>query len=341
MRLFDEHPSTDSRITKSLSELIFPARDVNFGRVLQRLSEPESGPPADNLMTNEDSFTRVSAKIARCAPPETVYLGVGPDQNFSLMAHASPSLGIIVDYRRRNQLLHFLHKSLFTLSDDRHAYLSRLTARVTANRAGDLARSFSAVPMDHGKLATTTAEVAESLRGLNVVNNQDLATIATIQARLAGPGVECRFLALKIYPTLAKLMSMPGHMLSREELYRNVRSLQKADRILPIVDNFAARGGLAKLGAWLNEHHLQLGVIYVSDVEFFLIRSGRFSTYVANLDRLPWHPEAIIVRTSTREIKHPERVAGDSSTTIVRALAEFLELAKASRIHEVDDLFGA
>jgi hypothetical protein len=82
-----------------------------------------------------------------------------------------------------------------------------------------------------------------------------------------------------------------------------------------------------------------VGTIYVSDVEFFLLRAGKFRAFAENLARLPWAEGALLVRTSTREIDHPERVRDDSSTTIVRPVAPFLEDALAGRLGRVEDLF--
>ena len=76
-----------------LTDLLFPDRDVGFGRRIAELSEPESGPAADNLVSNEDSYPRVAGELARRTPKDAVYLGVGPDQNYTLMAHARPRLG--------------------------------------------------------------------------------------------------------------------------------------------------------------------------------------------------------------------------------------------------------
>src|SRR4028118_750990 len=113
----------------NLMEESFPGRDVGFGPLIEALSEPGPGPHADNLMTNEDSFPRVAGELARRAPRDGIYLGVGPDQNFTYIAHARPGLAFVLDFRRRNLLLHLVHKALFSLSADRVAYLTRLTAR--------------------------------------------------------------------------------------------------------------------------------------------------------------------------------------------------------------------
>jgi hypothetical protein len=58
-----------------------------------------------------------------------VYLGVGPDQNFSYIAQARPSLAILIDVRRDNLLLHLLFKAIFAEARSRVDYLSLLTGR--------------------------------------------------------------------------------------------------------------------------------------------------------------------------------------------------------------------
>ena len=208
-----------------------------------------------------------------------------------------------------------------------------------------LSRAFEAVEMDRGLLARTVAEVAEVLRPLGAVGEGEWPALATIQAKLAGPGLKARFLALPMYPTLARLIrttdrdGRPAHLLAREEFYQTVRTLELGDRVLPVVGDFASPSALPGLGGWLRRHGLAVGSIYLSDVEFFLLRAGKFRAFVENLARLPWADGALLVRTSTREIDHPERVPGDSSTTIVRPVAPFLEAAGAGRIRSVEDLF--
>jgi hypothetical protein len=96
---------------------------------------------------------------------------------------------------------------------------------------------------------------------------------------------------------------------------------------------------MPRLADWLVARGLRVGLLYVSDVEFFLIRAGRFDAYLANLRRLPWADDARIVRTSTRPIDHPERVPGDAATTIARPVVPFLEAAGAGKIVDHADLF--
>lgn len=335
-----------------LQELLFPDRDTTFGELTRTLSEPESGPHGDNFLTNEDSFPRVCGSLARRAPRGGIYLGVGPDQNFTYIAHSEPSLSFVLDYRRRNLRLHLLHKALFMLSKDRVAYLSRLTCRRPGAMAADptaeqLVGAFDASPFDEHLLERTRAEVVALLRPLGVLGEREWADLATIQARLAGPGMDARFLALPIYPTFGELIrtpdrdGRPAHLLATEEAYQAVREAQRLDRVLPLVADLAGEDALPRLADWLRGRGMAVSVLYVSDVEFFLLRAGRLDAYVANLERLPRAEGALIVRSSTREIDHPDRVPGDSSTTIVRPLSAFLDAARAGRIRDPDDLFEA
>jgi len=130
-------------------------------------------------------------------------------------------------------------------------------------------------------------------------------------------------------------------MLAREDLYRRVRDAQRAGRIVPLVGDLAGSGSLPRLAGWLRARGLRVSLLYVSDVEFFLLRAGRFADYVANLERLPWADGARLVRTSTRPLDgHPERVAGDAATTVLRPVAGFLARARAGRIRAPEDLFA-
>ncbi len=332
-------------------DVVFPVRDQNLSKVVESLSEPDAGKAADNFVTNEDSFARVATDLERLAPRDGVYLGVGPDQNFTYIARAQPRLAFILDFRRRNSLLHFVHKALFALADDRAGYLTRLLARaprpLPANpSADDLVAAFEGVELDRARLIELTAKVADTLRPFNLLSDPECLEMATIQAKLAGPGLSCRFLALPMYPTLGRLIrahdlqNEPAHFLAQEAWYQAVRTLQIGDRVIPLVGDFAGPHALNALGEWLRRRGLAVSVFYASDVEFFLLRSGRLNAYADNLARLPWKKDAVLIRTSTREINHPERQGGDSSTTILRPAADFIEKVRAGGIRSVDDLFA-
>lgn len=322
-----------------------------FGRLLAALSEPEAGRAADNFVSNEDSFGRVCDDLQQQAPAGSAYLGVGPDQNFSYLARCRPALAFVVDFRRGNALVHLLHKAIMERAEGRVAYLARLMGRDPGPIAGtpsadELVTRFAAAPLDPARLDRSIADAVAGLIAREAIRPDEVDAFATIARRLAGPGMNARFLALAMYPTYGTLVrartrqGRPAHFLADEASYQAVRQLEQADGVLPVVGDFAGKVTLRAIGDRLRRADLRLGVFYISDVEFFLLRAGRFPAYAANLDALPWHPDAVLIRTSTREIDHRERVLGDSATTILRPVARFLERARAGAIRSDADLFA-
>lgn len=337
-----------------------------FVELIRRLSDPPSGPAsADNLMTNEDSIASVMDQAGREVPRDTVYLGVGPDQNFSLIAATRPDSAFILDFRKKNQLLHFLHRALLHVSNDQVEYLAHFWARsfikcatapINANRreisAGELICGFKNTDFQKQLFENAQAKVSEQIRLLNYVSADELTEIRRIHARLAGAGLQARFLALKMYPQMQSLVQAltrsgkPGHWLGSDQHFQTIRELQTKNRIIPIVADWAdspkntQSSAFQRLSDWLISNQKQVGCIYISDVEFFLMRTSIFDKYIENLGQLPIHEEARIIRTSTREIKHPERLSGQSSTTIVRPLRQFIDRASSGKIKTLDDLFA-
>ena len=66
--------------------------------------------------------------LAACKA-ERVYLGVGPEQNFTYIAALKPKMVFIVDIRRGNLHLHLMYKALFELASDRADFIFMLFSR--------------------------------------------------------------------------------------------------------------------------------------------------------------------------------------------------------------------
>ncbi len=102
--------------------------------LVQRLSEEGGDFDTDNLISNERSFLSIVPSLKAAGVSGGAYIGVGPDQNFSYIAHVRPSIAFIIDIRRDNLLLHLLFKSLFALSRNRVEYTALLTGRPAPDR---------------------------------------------------------------------------------------------------------------------------------------------------------------------------------------------------------------
>src|ERR1051325_5481756 len=101
----------------------------SFAQQVAALSEPGGYFDTDNLISNESSYLQVLPELQRRGVTGGVYIGVGPDQNFTYIAELRPALAFIVDIRRDNLLLHLLFKALFQLSHTRVEYLAQLCGR--------------------------------------------------------------------------------------------------------------------------------------------------------------------------------------------------------------------
>src|SRR4051812_39847479 len=71
--------------------------DSAFASLVARFSEPAGYFDTDNLISNEDSYLHPITTLRRVGVSGGVYLGVGPDQNFSYIAAVRPHAAVIID----------------------------------------------------------------------------------------------------------------------------------------------------------------------------------------------------------------------------------------------------
>ena len=125
--------------TAALSRDTIPSAlsDRDFWSLTERLSEPsqffqsQSGSP-DNLLSNEVMVSSVAAALADRVKAGGIYLGVGPEQNFTYIAAIRPRIAVITDIRRGNLHLHLVYKALFEMSANRTEFVGRLFSRKLA-----------------------------------------------------------------------------------------------------------------------------------------------------------------------------------------------------------------
>lgn len=108
-----------------------PARvtDQEFWRLATEFSEPNGYFRSDNLTSNELWFQHVIPELASRTRPGGVYLGVGPEQNYTYIAAVKPAMAFIFDIRRGNLHLQLMYKALFEMAKDRTDFVSMLFAK--------------------------------------------------------------------------------------------------------------------------------------------------------------------------------------------------------------------
>jgi hypothetical protein len=114
--------AAQSTIPSSLS-------DKDFWQFVTDVSEPGGYFRSDNFLSNEMGFLYPIPELERLTTPGGVYLGVGPEQNFTYIAALQPRMAVLFDIRRQMMVHHLMYKALFELSADRADFLSKLFSR--------------------------------------------------------------------------------------------------------------------------------------------------------------------------------------------------------------------
>src|SRR5205809_261700 len=100
--------------------------DPEFWRMVTDFSELQGLYTGDNWISNEASIQDVIPPLRQLTKPGGIYIGVGPEQNFTYMWALQSKMGFIIDIRRQNMLNVLLFKALFEISPDRADFVSHL-----------------------------------------------------------------------------------------------------------------------------------------------------------------------------------------------------------------------
>src|SRR5678815_221174 len=142
--------------------------DKEFWNLSETLSEPNGFFRSDNLLSNELNLSTLAAALAARVKPGGVYLGVGPEQNFTYIAAIRPKIAFITDIRRGNLHMHLMYKALFELSDNRAEFLSRL---FTKKRPAGLTEKSSAADLMNAYWDIFTSDEATYKANLQAIDD--------------------------------------------------------------------------------------------------------------------------------------------------------------------------
>src|SRR5690349_11607724 len=125
---------TQSSQTAAQAAIPTKLSDSDFWKLVSDFSEANGFFRSDNFVSNESSYQWVIPDLLRTTKPSGVYLGVGPDQNFTYLVALKPKIAFIFDIRRQNMLTQLMYKALIEQSSDRADFVSRLFARARPAR---------------------------------------------------------------------------------------------------------------------------------------------------------------------------------------------------------------
>jgi len=335
------------------------AAQAPFASLVEQLSEPSGEFDTDNLISNEQSYLHVVPALEQAGLSGGVYIGVGPDQNFSYIARIRPAEAFIVDIRRDNLLLHLLFKAIFATTKNRVEYLSVLTARPAPDRADTwrdasiekiVAHFDEAKPLPASAAAEVTERLHAALRKFGVpLSAKDLATIDRFHAAFTQAGLSLQFTstgrpAREYYPTYRDLLLETDRKgrklcyLASEDDFQFVRALEGRDGVIPVVGDLSGPHAVAAVGQLMAQRGQKLAAFYVSNVENYLFRNGAYTRYIENLKRLPHSDRSVLIRSIFGGYSLPESAPGYYSTSTVQNLNELLANCAAGKCRSYFEL---
>lgn len=300
--------------------------DAEFWKFFTTMSEPDGYFLSENFVSNEVSFQDVIPSLRRSLTKDGVYLGVGPEQNFTYIANLGPRMAVIFDIRRQNAMQHLMYKALFELSPTRAEFVSRLFSRPSVARLPrgiPVQALFDSAGMASRSDSAYDANVASILQVLTrkhgfALAKDDIASIEHVYDVFftAGPEVNYGYrsgspgFVRSTYPSYGLLQastnadSVQMAFLATEDNYQAVRRLQLRNLIVPVVGDFSGPSAIRSVGSWLSDRGMTVTTFYVSNVEQYLFREpGASDRFYSSVSSLP-------IDTTSRFIRSVPRTSG-------------------------------
>jgi hypothetical protein len=305
--------------------------DDQFWKLSQDSSEEDGVFRSDNLLSNETTYQWILPRLVETAKPGRVYMGVGPEQNFTYMAALRPTIAFIVDIRHGNLDVHLLYKAVFELSKDRADFVSRLFSRqrpdgLTAQTS--IAEIFAAVdqtestpaiyndnlkaiedrltnahhfplsPGDHDGIAWALSNYSHF--GPAISYNSSLSNAvppAIVGATATGPRFGNQFVT---YESL--MLSEDGRggsrsFLAREEDFQFLKDLETRNKVIPVVGDFGGTKAIRAVAAYLKSVDGTVSAFYLSNVEQFLVQGGTYVDFCRSVSMLPTDEASTFIRS--------------------------------------------
>jgi hypothetical protein len=293
--------------------------DSEFWKLVTDFSEANGYFRSDNFVSNETTYQWVIPDLLRTTKPGGVYLGVGPDQNFTYLVALRPKVAFIFDIRRQNMLTHLMYKAIIEQSSDRADFLARLFARPrpagldTASSADVLFGAYQAVVRDTIVARKNLASIRDRLTKQHgfTLSDDDLSTIAYVYAAFVegGPDLTYNFAQGRIgygrgMPSYAQLQieadsaGARRSYMATEANFRALKDLEVNNLVVPVVGDFAGPKAIRAVGGYLKDHNATVTAFYLSNVEQYLFnQEDDWRKFFGNVGSLPLDSASTFIRS--------------------------------------------
>ena len=305
---------------------VLPDRLANqeFWKLSSDISESSGFFRSDNLLSNEVFFQYVVPELARTSKPGRVYLGVGPEQNFTYIASLKPAMAFIIDVRRGNLDLQLMYKALFEMSADRADFVSRLFSRkrpdglTASSSVADIFRAFENVAPSEAFYKENLQKIERELTTTHgfALTSDDLGGakgLEFVYKAFFTFGPELTYSSINGYggfgggramPTYADLMTLTDEggqarsYLASESTFAVVKDLESRNLIVPVVGNFGGPKAIRAVADYLKEHQAMVSAFYLSNVEQYLRQDSIWSDFCRNAATLPIDGTSVFIRST-------------------------------------------
>jgi hypothetical protein len=291
--------------------------DAELWKLIGTISEPGGSFHMDNFTSNEPEVGRLSTLLRETGRVGGVYMGVGPEQNFSYIAAIKPRMAFIVDIRRQAVVQHLMYKAMFELSKDRADFIAMLFGLPRPTGIDSTMRIDQIWPLFHAVMPSVAKHDADYQKILThltkthgfALTREETALLKYVfdafyangpfvsagrgRGGAGGSGQRGNFVTLTVATDNA------GHIstfLGTEAAYRTVKSLQARNLIVPVSGNFGGPQAIRRVGEYVREHRATITAFYVSNVERYLFEDRLWRAFYDNVATLPLTARSVFIR---------------------------------------------
>lgn len=345
---------------RATAQGVLPERlsDSAFWALSSRISEPGGYfRIEDNYTSNEMEIGQLYSMLRSRGVAGDVFLGVGPEQNFTYIAAIRPRMAFLIDIRRQAVMQHLMFKAMFELSPHRADFVSMLFGKPrpagidTATSIQNLWNAYRLVRSDSTLSAANYARILDRLTRQQkfVFTDNELLQLRGVYNAFYyyGPSITTRgppsgrggdFMTLTAFSEDST--GLPQSFLATEDDYHYVKTLHERNLIVPVSGDFAGPRALRAIGSYLREHGGVVRAFYVSNVEQYLFSDGVHKEFYANAATLPVDARSVFIRPYSlrRWGRGPYSAWPDTGETrSLCPIASFLRSAAEGRVNSNAD----
>jgi len=290
--------------------------DQEFWRLSTEFSEADGFFRSDNLLSNEVWLQRVIPDLLNTIKTPSVYMGVGPEQNFTYIAALRPKMVFLVDIRRGNLDLQLMYKALFELSADRADFVARLFSK---KRPEGLDRNSNATDLFAAFKGVESSEVLykENLKAIDdqliskhhfALSDGDIQGVEYVYHAFYNFGPQLNYSSTggfggRYQPSYADLMSATDEagqsrsFLANEENFNVLKTLETRNLMVPVVGNFAGPKAIRAVGEYVKSKGGTVSAFYLSNVEQYLYQDRIWTNFCRNVATLPLDTTSTFIRS--------------------------------------------